>query len=330
MGAAVSRVRSSGEAYTAATRSANGAMRSATAVGLRRARRRRGAGRWPGRAGRRRWWASGRGGRAARGCGPAGAGCFDGRGHGADQPTVARGAHDSLAAAGRRGGRRAGRCPRLVRVARAGRRREGRPAFARLGLLGAAGVPGFGDPAAHLLVVGPRARPPTAPTAPAGCSPATGPATSSTPPCTAPATPTSRRRCRPRRRARLTRRVHHGAGAVRAAGQQADPGRARHLPPVPRARAGAAADVRVVLALGQFGWDVVCAVARRAAPAAVRPRRRGAAARRPDAARQLPREPAEHLHRHAHPEPMLDAVLAARARAARPQAADLLVGCIGR
>ena len=38
----------------------------------------------------------------------------------------------------------------------------------------------------------------------------------------------------------LTGRVDHRAGALRAAGQQADARRARHLPPVPRARARAA------------------------------------------------------------------------------------------
>ena len=97
------------------------------------------------------------------------------------------------------------------------------------------------------------------------------------------------------------RRVDHRGRAVRAAGQQADAGRARHVPAVPRARAGAArATPGCVLALGQFGWDVVCSTLRPAPPAAVRPRRRGRAARRPVAARLLPREPAEHLHRQAH------------------------------
>jgi hypothetical protein len=52
-------------------------------------------------------------------------------------------------------------------------------------------VPGFGDPAARLLVSGWRP-PPTAPTGPAGCSPATAPATGSSPRCTAPASPASR------------------------------------------------------------------------------------------------------------------------------------------
>ena len=43
----------------------------------------------------------------------------------------------------------------------------------------------------------------------------------------------------PRRWSAAHRRVDHRAGAVRAAGQPADAGRARHVPPVPRARAGA-------------------------------------------------------------------------------------------
>ena len=45
---------------------------------------------------------------------------------------------------------------------------------------------------------------------------------------------------RPRRRPGAHRRLDHRRRALRAAGQQADARRARHLPAVPRARAGAA------------------------------------------------------------------------------------------
>ena len=58
-------------------------------------------------------------------------------------------------------------------------------------------------------------------------------------------------------------------------------------------------DVRVVVCLGAFGWDAALRLLEpRAAPAEaeVRPRRRGGR-RRLDAARLLPPEPAEHVHR---------------------------------
>ena len=59
-------------------------------------------------------------------------------------------------------------------------------------------------------------------------------------------------------------------------------------------------DLRVFVALGQFGYQVLCGVLGAGAPPAVRPRRRGEPARRPHGARQLPRQPAEHVHRPAH------------------------------
>ena len=64
IGAAVSRVRSSGEAYTAAT-FFSPAMRAAAPSACARPGVARGAGRVPGPEASARWWASGRGGRAA-------------------------------------------------------------------------------------------------------------------------------------------------------------------------------------------------------------------------------------------------------------------------
>ena len=64
------------------------------------------------------------------------------------------------------------------------------------------------------------------------------------------------------------------------------------------------ASVRVVVCLGGFAWDAALRLraARPSAPrAALRPRRRGADVEaRPHAARLLPPQPAEHLHRPAH------------------------------
>ena len=80
----------------------------------------------------------------------------------------------------------------------------------------------------------PASRPPrTAPTAPAGSSPATARATACSPRCTAPASPTSRPSTVGRRRPRAARRLRQRRGAVRAAGEQADAGRARPVPAVP-------------------------------------------------------------------------------------------------
>ena len=46
-----------------------------------------------------------------------------------------------------------------------------------------------------------------------------------------------------------------GRRPLRPAGQQAEPGRAGRLPPVPRPRAGAARPPAVIVPLGAIGWD---------------------------------------------------------------------------
>ena len=101
-------------------------------------------------------------------------------------------AHGARLARG--GGRpRAARCPRLV-AWRETVAREKRAAF-RDGDYWGRPIPGFGDPAARVLLLG------LAPAAHGAnrtgprCSPATARATSCSPRCTAPASPTSRRRC---------------------------------------------------------------------------------------------------------------------------------------
>ena len=115
---------------------------------------------------------------------------------------------------------------------------------------------------------------------------------------------------RPGRRPRPAPRLDHLAGEVRPARQQADAGRARHLRAVPargarpaRRRPGGrgARQVR----LRRRVRPPRPAAAARASATASRSRCRrhptGAAAPAgPRAARLLPREPAEHLHRHAH------------------------------
>ena len=81
---------------------------------------------------------------------------------------------------------------------------------------------------------------------------------------------------------------------------QPTPDRARHLPPVPRARAGAARRPRVRRRSARFAYEGLCRIL------GVAPRPKFAHGievplrRRPLDRRQLPREPAEHLHRQAH------------------------------
>ena len=114
---------------------------------------------------------------------------------------------------------------------------------------------------------------------------------------------------RARRRARARRRLRDRRGPLRAARQQADDRRARHAAaPSSTASSALLADARVIVALGSFGWDGGaarrCAGGRPDGPApeaAVRPRRRGRRSAPLTAARQLPPEPAEHVHRQASP-----------------------------
>ena len=92
-----------------------------------------------------------------------------------------------------------------------------------------------------------------------------------------------------RRRPAAVRGMDHRAGALRPTGQQADPGRARPLPPLPRARAGSAARRAGVRAPRAVRLPGAVRHPGRGTPAGVRPRRRGPAARRPDDRVQLPR-----------------------------------------
>ena len=103
---------------------------------------------------------------------------------------------------------------------------------------------------------------------------------------------------------RLRRRLRHRRRPLRAAGQQADHRGARQLPPLPGARAGAARPLPGHrrprrLRLGRLPARRPRARGRgAAAQAPLRPRRRGRP--RPlEAARLLPPQPAEHLHRQA-------------------------------
>ena len=106
---------------------------------------------------------------------------------------------------------------------------------------------------------------------------------------------------RARRRAGAARRVDHRGRALRAAGQQAAARRARQLRALARARSGrCSSDVRVVVASAPSAGRRRCGCS----SPALRPRPRfghgaEAAVGRRDAARLLPPEPAEHVHRQA-------------------------------
>ena len=190
-------------------------------------------------------------------------------------------------------------CPRLV-AWREQVAREKRAALRRRGVLGPARAR-LRRPGRPRRSSSASPRPPTAATAPAGCSPATARATGSTPRCTAPASPTSRPASHRDDGLRLTGAWITAPRPLRAAGQQADARGAGHLPALPRARAGpAAATLRVFVALGQFGYAGAGARPRACGPGPVRPRRRGRRRRRPHDPLLVPREPAEHLHRQAH------------------------------
>ena len=103
-------------------------------------------------------------------------------------------------------------------------------------------LPGFGDPAARILLSG-WLPPRTARTAPGGCSPATAPGTSCSPRCSGRAGEPAALD-RGRRRPAVAGRLGQRRGPLRAAREQADAGRAGHVPPRSCARAGAARAVR--------------------------------------------------------------------------------------
>ena len=137
-------------------------------------------------------------------------------------------------------------------------------------------VPGFGDRDAPIVLSGSR-RPPTAPTGPAGCSPATAPATGCTRRCSAPVSRTSRSRS-----SATTGSSSTGAyvtAAVRCAPPANKPTTAerdRCRPFLDRELA-LLANVRVIVALGSFGWDAALRGLARAAAGRSRGRSRGSA-----------------------------------------------------
>ena len=130
--------------------------------------------------------------------------------------------------------------PAAGRLARAGRAREARRVRAARST-GGGRSPGFGDPRGADRDPRPRARRARRATAPGACSPATAPATSCSRRCGAPGSPASRSRARATTACALRGRLDHRGGALRAAGEPPDAGRARQLPAVraPRARAAA-------------------------------------------------------------------------------------------
>ena len=148
----------------------------------------------------------------------------------------------------------------------------------------------------------------TARTAPGGCSPATARATSSTRRSGARALPAS-----PSPSDRETGCELHGVritAAVRCAppANRPDAAGARRMPALERARScSCSSDVRVVVCLGAFAWDAALRLrraltARTRSPPRPRPRfghGAEAAGRAVAAARLLPPEPAEHVHRQA-------------------------------
>ena len=197
--------------------------------------------------------------------------------------------------------------PAARRVARAGRAREA-GVVPRRGRTGARPVPGLRRPARPRAASSASRRPRTAGTAPAACSPATARATSSSRRCTAPASRTSRRRSRSTTGCEL--HDAYVAAAVRCAppANKPTPAERDECAPYLRRELELLDRVRVIVALGAFGYEAVWAALRASrrpastlpGPAAeVRARARGAVrSRRPCSA--LPPEPAEHVHRQAH------------------------------
>ena len=103
-------------------------------------------------------------------------------------------------------------------------------------------------------------RPPrTAPTGRGGCSPATGPATCSSLPCTAPASLHNRRPSGVTTASRLDGARVDRPRALRSAGEQAEPGGAACVRPLPAARARSSCSPDVVVVLGAFGWQATLA-----------------------------------------------------------------------
>ena len=277
IGAAVSRVRSSGEAYTAATRSAKGgdAARQRPRPGP--TRRRPGGGPAPGRAAPPRWSASGRGARGARACpwAPAVAlrvgfpAVFVAIG-GTTLPVTAALASvaDSLEslAPSRPRSSTCRACPRLVEWRERVAAEKRRPRSPRRST-GAGPCPGFGDPAARIAGRRPGARRPR--------RQPHGPGVHRRPigrlavrrPAPVPASPTSRRATHCGDGLELTGAFVTAAVRCAPPANKPTPAERDTCRALPRARARRPArPSRVLVALGQFGYDAACRDPRRAAP----------------------------------------------------------------
>ena len=236
------------------------------------------------------------------------------------------------------------RCPRLV-AWREQVAREKRAAFADEDYWGRP-VPGFGDPRGARRSSSAWRPPPTAPTAPGACSPATARATSCSPRCTATGFANQ-----PTSIAAATTACELRDAWITAAVRCAPPANKPHARPSatpacpgPSPSSSSSTSVRVVVCLGAFAWDAALrlrAAARRAGPAAaaaLRPRGgpRGRAGwpllgcfhpsqqntftgklTRADARRGLSRARRSSLSRHVGCEPA-EGAGAARVRAGRP------------
>ena len=220
---------------------------------------------------------------------------------------AARASAAEPAPSARRARLRLPRLPAAGRLARGGRAGQA-GVVPRRGRTGAGRCPGWGRPTRASPSSGSR-RPRTAATAPAGCSPATAAATGSSPRCWRAGLANQPTVDAPRRRPRADRRADRRRGALRAAGQHARPRRS-----ATPARPGWPASSTCCRGCGS-SWCSAASAGRRCGrcsppPATRLPRPRPAfghgaevdldrAARPADRAGQLPRQPAEHLHRQA-------------------------------